>query len=51
MKLRDVNLQVYEKKFYIFSLMYFFFILQEHITITSSEESLKMCEQIFFQEI
>ena len=37
MKLRDANLQVYEKKFHISSFMYFAFILYERITITSSE--------------
>ena len=51
MKLRDANLQVNEKNFHTLSLMYFAFIFQEYITITSSEESLKVYEHNFFQEI
>ena len=43
MKLRDANLQVYEKNSFTY--------LSSRITITSSEEALKLCEQIFFQEI
>ena len=31
--------------------MYFDFIFSECITITSSEEALKVCEYNFFQEI
>ena len=52
MKLRDTNLQVNEKKLIHTSLlMYFAFILWEYITITSSEEALKMCEHYYYQEI
>ena len=52
MKLRDANQQVHEKKlFHISFFMYFAFIFWERITITSSEEALKVCEQNFFQEI
>ena len=51
MKLQDANLQVYEKKFHISSFMHFAFILSELITITSSEETLKLCEQNLFQKI
>ena len=52
MKLRDTNLQVNEKKTHSDILfMYFALIFSEYITITSSEEALKMCEHNFFQEI
>ena len=49
-KLRDTSLKVYEKIlpfiiFYVFTL-----ILSEGITITSSEEALKLCNS-FFQKI
>ena len=43
MKLRDANLQVYKKIFHTTSFMYFAFIFSESITITSSEETLKVC--------
>ena len=43
MKLWDASLEVYEKKpFHTFSFMYFAFIFSECITITSSEEILKV---------
>ena len=51
MKLRDANLQVIEKLIRTSYLMYFAFIFSEHITITSSEKALKLCEHNFFQEI
>ena len=51
MKLRDANLQVNEKNFHTSSSMYFVFIFSVYNRITSSEETLKMCEQNFFQEI
>ena len=40
-----------KKLFLISSFMYFAFIFKERITITSSEEALKVCEQNLFQEI
>ena len=43
MKLRDANLQVYEKKIHISSFMCFAFILYERITITSSERGFGFC--------
>ena len=52
MKLRDANLQFYEKKtFHASSFMYFAFIFTERIAITSPEEALKVYEHSFFQEI
>ena len=43
MKLRDANLQVNEKKlFHTSSFMHFAFIFSEYVTITSSEEALKV---------
>ena len=52
MKLRDANLQVFEKKIYhTSSFMYFAFIFSERMTINSSEEALKVCEHNFLQEI
>ena len=52
MKLRDVNLQVYEKKnFHTSSFMYFPFIFSECMTITYSEEALEVSEHSVFQEI
>ena len=52
MKLRDTNLQVNEKKTHSDILfMYFALIFSEYITITSSEEALKMCEHYFFLDI
>ena len=42
---------LWKKVFHISSLMYFAFIFQEYITITSSEEAFKVCEQHFNQEI
>ena len=52
MKLQNTNLQVYEKKFFhTYSFMYFAFIFSECITITFSEEALKVCKHNFFQEI
>ena len=53
MKLRDANLQVHEKNFLLHILLhiiYFAFIFEEHITITSSKEALKVYEQNFFRE-
>ena len=51
MKLRDANLQVYEKKFYISSFMYFYlYFLRTHHHY-SSEGALKVRERNFFQEI
>ena len=40
-----------KKLFHTSSFMYFTFIFSERITITSSEEILKVCEHNFFQEI
>ena len=52
MKLRNTNLQVYEKKlFHTSSRMYFAFIFSECITITFSKKALKVCEHNFFQEM
>ena len=52
MKLQYANLQVNKKdSFHTSSFMYFAFILSEYITITSSEEALKVCEYNFFQKI
>ena len=53
MKLLYANMQVYRKKnfFQTSSFMYFAFIFSEYITITSSEEAVKVCEHNFFQEI
>ena len=52
MKLRDANLQLYEKKlFHASSLLYFAFIFSKYIMITSSEEALKVWEHNFFLEI
>ena len=52
MKFRDASLQVYEKKlFHTSSFMYSAFIFSECIMITSSKETLKVCEHNFFQEI
>ena len=52
MKLRDANLQVFEKKLYhTSSVMYFAFIFSEGMTINSSEEALKVCEHNFLKEI
>ena len=54
MKLLHANMQVYEKKKNLFqtsSFMYFALIFSEYITITSSEEAVKVCEYNFFQEI
>ena len=39
-----------KKLFHIFSFMYFAFIFSECITITSSEEGLKVCEYNFFRQ-
>ena len=51
MKLLEANLQVYEKKLiHTSSFMYFAFIFSERITITSSEEALKVCEHNFFRK-
>ena len=45
MKLRDANLQIFEKKLFDTSyFMYFAIIFSEHIAITSSEEALKVSE-------
>ena len=49
MKLRDTSLQVYEENSFTYPFMYFTFIFSECITITSPEESLKVCECNFFQ--
>ena len=49
MKLRDASLQVYEENSFTHPFMYFTFIFSECITITSPEESLKVCECNFFQ--
>ena len=49
MKLRDASLQVYEKTLLKSSFRYFAIIFSECITITSSEEGLKVCECNFFQ--
>ena len=52
MKLRDADLQVYQKKlFQVSSFMNFAFTFYERITITSSEEAFKVFKQNFFQEI
>ena len=52
MKLLNANLQVYEKRrFYKSLFMCSAFIFSECITITSSEDALKVCEHNFFQEI
>ena len=52
MKLPDTNLQFYKKKvFHTSSFLYFAFIFSERITITFSEETLKVCKHNFFQEI
>ena len=52
MKLLNANLQVYEKRrFYTSLFMCSAFIFSECITITSSEDALKVCEHNFFQEI
>ena len=52
MNLQDGNLQVYEKKLlHTSSFMYFAFNFSERITITSSEEAMKVCKHNFFQEI
>ena len=40
-----------KKFFHTSSFMYFAFIFSEGITITFSEEALRMCEQNIFQEI
>ena len=49
MKAQGANLQTYEKNLYhISSFMYFAFILEERISISSSKESLKVCKQNFF---
>ena len=40
-----------KKLFHISSFMYFVFIFSECITITSSEEALKVCEHNFFQKL
>ena len=48
MKLRDANLQVYEKKFHISFFVYFAFILQERITITSSERGFETVRAKYF---
>ena len=40
-----------KKLFHTFSSMYFAFIFSERITITPSEEAMKVCEHNFFQEI
>ena len=48
MKLRDASLQVYEKTLLKSSFRYFAIIFSECITITSSEEGLKVCEYNFF---
>ena len=49
MKLRDASLQVDEENSFTYSFMYFTFIFSECITITSSEECLKVCEYNCFQ--
>ena len=49
MKLQDASLQVYEENSFTHPLIYFTFIFSECITITSSEESLKVWERNFFQ--
>ena len=52
MKLGDANLQVYKKSLsHTSPFMYFAFIFSECITITSSEEALKVWLHNFFQEI
>ena len=52
MKLWDTNLQLYGKKLFdTSSFMYFSFIFSEYIKITSSEETLKVCEHNFFLEM
>ena len=53
MKLRDANnLQVYIKNSFTHPpFMYFALIFSERITITSSEEALKVCEHNFFHEM
>ena len=45
------SLQVYGKKIFCFISMYFAFIFSERITITSSEEALKVYQHNFFQEL
>ena len=50
MKLRDANLQVYEKKFHISSFMYFAFILYERITVTSSKRGVETVRTKFLSE-
>ena len=42
---------LWKKLFHTFSFMYLAFIFSERITITSSEEALKVCEHNFIQEI
>ena len=49
MKLWDASLQVYEENSFIHPFMYFTFIFSGYVTITSSEESLKVCQHNFFQ--
>ena len=51
MNLQDGNLQVYEKKLlHTSSFMYFAFNFSERITITSSEEAMKVCKHISFRK-
>ena len=50
MKLQDANLQVNEKKlFHASSFRCILPFFSEYITISSSEEALKVCEHNFFQ--
>ena len=52
MKLRDANLQVYEKKlFHTSFFIYFASIFSECVAITSSKEPFKVYEDILVQEI
>ena len=52
MTLRDANLQLTKKTLsHIVFHVYFAFIFSVYNKITSSEVTLKMCEQNFFQEI
>ena len=50
MKLRDASdMPVYDQNSFTHPLMYFTFIFSECITITSSQEGLKVCECNFLQ--
>ena len=48
--LRYAKLQVHVENFHTFSFMYFLFIFLQRVTITSSQETLKVCGTLSFRK-